>query len=391
MTPMKEIYFGENNLITSLGFTTAEHLESIMQGKIGIRLHDDPSIFPDPVQASRIPDPELNDRFQKTVKVKPGQGPFTRLEKIFLLSVSDVIEHCGVDLRDPRTLLVISSTKGNIDLLDRPKQAEFGYERLFMWKMAETIAGFFGCPNPPVVVSSACISGSLAIITAARLLQAGLYDHAVVTGGDLITEFVVSGFQSFQALSLKPCRPFDAQHDGLSLGEGCGTLVMSVDPGVTGHKPAIRYLGGATSNDANHISGPSRDGEGLWLAIKAAMSEASVGAEEVDFISAHGTGTLYNDEMEALAINRSGLIGVPINSFKGYFGHTLGAAGIIESVLTLCSMRQGILFKSAGYEKPGVSVPVNIIDRHLYSVPETCLKTASGFGGCNAALIFESQ
>jgi 3-oxoacyl-[acyl-carrier-protein] synthase-1 len=219
------------------------------------------------------------------------------------------------------------------------------------------------------------------------MIAAGHYDHAIVTGGDIVSEFVMSGFMSFQALSPEACRPFDADRTGLSLGEGCGTVILTSDLSVATEGKPVAYLGGATSNDANHISGPSRDGEGLYLAISAAMKEADVTAGDLDFISAHGTATPYNDEMESLALAWAGLEQVPVNSFKGYIGHTLGAAGVIETILSIYSIRNGILFNSAGYYKNGVSRPLNIITQNINLPVRRVLKTASGFGGCNAGLI----
>jgi 3-oxoacyl-[acyl-carrier-protein] synthase-1 len=260
-------------------------------------------------------------------------------------------------------------------------------QRVHLWQLAEFISKLFNGSNVPVVVSNACTSGSVAIMLAARLIASGKFDHAIVTGGDIIPEFVISGFQSFQALSPEPCKPFDADRNGLSLGEGCGTVVMSCEPPLATEGKPVSVLGGATSNDANHISGPSRDGEGLYLAVSAALNEAKATAADLDFISAHGTATPYNDEMESLALAWAGLEQVPVNSFKGYIGHTLGAAGLIETILSAYSIRNSILFKSLGFSSIGVSRTLNIITENTDRPVRRVLKTASGFGGSNAALI----
>ena len=388
---MRRVYFGADNIITSLGFSTEENIRNIGSGISGIRLHEDSAVSLHPAAFSAVDPnaldehfaaPDLNRRFTGSSSL-----PFSRLEKMLLISLSDVINTCGIDMRNPRTLLIISSTKGNIDRLALSPVKTGGDLRLHLWKTAGFITQLFNCYNLPIVVSNACTSGSAAIITAARLIQAGKYDHVVVAGGDIVTEFVISGFQSFQALSMEACKPFDLNRTGLSLGEGCGTLLLTCDPEVSGGASPVEYLGGATSNDANHISGPSRDGEGLYLAIKAAMEESGESAGDIEFISAHGTATPYNDEMESLALARAGLENVPVNSFKGYFGHTLGAAGIIETILTAYSIRNAILFKSTGYQNHGVSKPLNIISQNIKKPINTALKTASGFGGCNAAII----
>ena len=151
-------------------------------------------------------------------------------------------------------------------------------------------------------------------------------------------------------------------------------------------------MGGASSNDANHISGPSRTGEGLILSMRGALKEAQI--EEVStigYISAHGTATRYNDEMESLAFGTMGLQDTPLNSLKGYWGHTLGAAGVIEAVATLHSLREGFLIPSAGFQSMGVSQPLNVIRAFEEKKINRALKTASGFGGCNAAAVFERE
>jgi len=208
-----------------------------------------------------------------------------------------------------------------------------------------------------------------------------------VTGGDIATEFVISGFQSFQAISPDPCRPFDRDRTGLSLGEGCGTMILSSLPGGRDRQAIV--TGAATSNDANHISGPSRTGEELSWAISRAMKQASVTPGDISYISAHGTATPFNDEMEAKALDLSGLSHIPVNSFKGYWGHTLGAAGLVESVAAIASMRNNTLYRSAGFENPGVPVPINVIAQNQKAEIKVTLKTASGFGGCNAAILYQ--
>ncbi|NJK84747.1 MAG: beta-ketoacyl synthase, partial [Bacteroidales bacterium] len=246
---------------------------------------------------------------------------------------------------------------------------------------ARVIAGFL-VQNNPLVVSNACISGVQAIITGARLIRAGIYDTVVVNGSDIISEFVHSGFNSFKSLSNGPCKPFDKTREGLSIGEGSGTVVLS-------KKTSNVLVGeGFSSNDANHISGPSRTGEGLYQAILKVLDKQG---NDIGYISAHGTATPYNDEMEAIALNRAGLQQVPVNSFKGYWGHTLGAAGIIESVAGIYSLMQGMLFATLGFEEMGVTQPVAVIEKTTDLKINAFLKIASGFGGCNAALLFSTK
>jgi 3-oxoacyl-[acyl-carrier-protein] synthase-1 len=205
----------------------------------------------------------------------------------------------------------------------------------------------------------------------------------------VLSKFVVSGFQSLQALSSEMCRPFDAQRKGINLGECAAGVVLSGTVDVPSEKSTVRIVGGGLSNDANHISGPSRTGEELSFAIRQALEEAGMEIEHIDFISAHGTATAYNDEMEAKAFNLMKLDKVPLNSLKGYYGHTLGAAGILETILSAESLKHNELIPTAGFDQVGVTQPVNVIKKREHRPLKTCLKTASGFGGCNAAVILQ--
>lgn len=385
---MTEVFVAADNIITPLGNTTVENIKNISQDITGIKTYHMEEVSPIPFCASLLDIPGLNKLFKALNK---GEN-YTRLEKMLILSIQDALQKSNINIRDKKTLLIISTTKGNIDLLEPGNSGKFEKERVYLGAMAKAIQGFFGNPNQPVVVSNACISGVLAILIGARILQSSQYENIVVAGGDIISAFTVSGFQSFKALSMEPCKPFDASRDGLSLGEGCGTIILTSNPNRVDEGDKIVVSGGATSNDANHISGPSRTGDGLFIAIKSAVKEAKLNAsKDIGYVSAHGTATPYNDEMESKAFALSGLEHVPVNSFKGFFGHTLGAAGVIESIAGIYSLKKNILFNTLGYQKLGVSREINIINKIEKSDLSNYLKTASGFGGCNGAVVFSKK
>jgi len=370
---MKTVYAVADNIFSPLGKDTGTNMSALLQGQSGIRQHRS-EIFPSPFWASLFSPGEIIP-----------EDSLTAFEQIIFLSARDAIQKASLDLsRDSkRTGFILSSTKGNISLIENLTEGSVPEERVSLNTSASLVAKRLGIQSEPLVVSHACISGLLAMITGMRLIQSGLYDHLIISGGDLITSFIYSGFNSFQAISPRACKPFDAERDGISLGEAAATVVLSADnmPG------ALVVAGGSVSNDANHISGPSRTGEELWLAINRALIQAQTDSGEIDFISAHGTATRYNDEMEAKAIHLAGLQNAPVNSLKGYYGHTLGAAGILESILTMQSMKQNILIPTLGFSKPGTEKPVNVV-REIEHMPiRKSLKTASGFGGCNAAIV----
>ena len=389
---MVDVFVGASNTITSIGFSTAEHVRRIKANQIGISIYPGGDLYPTPVPLSLVDSRQLLDFFREYLsKAKPDLqlDSFTRSEMLHILSISDVLKNSGVNIKDPRTLIILSTLKGNNDLLEKDRLPEIEPDRVYLWKWGEFLGSFFSSPNKPPVVSSACVSGLLAILVGSRLIKAGTYDHVIAAGGDILTEWKVSGFQSFQSLSPKPCKPFDAARDGLSLGEGCGTILLSRNHSLCGIPEKIVVAGGSCTNDAHHISGPLRTGEGFYVAICRALREASLDPLDIDYVSAHGTGTDSNDETEAKALSWAGLERVPVNSLKGYFGHTLGAAGIVESALAIASMRNNELFRSAGFENPGTSDHINILTDHTAKEVNHCLKTASGFGGCNVAVVFK--
>ncbi len=237
-----------------------------------------------------------------------------------------------------------------------------------------------------MVISNACVSGVLAMLYAHRLMTQGHYKNIIVCGCDVLSEFIVSGFQSFFSLSKEGCKPFDKDRTGLTLGEGAGTVVLTSDKDIC-PRPLIEIVTGSGSNDANHISGPSRTGEGLYIAIRDILN----GNNNIDFISAHGTATAYNDDMESTAFTRLSLSHVPVNSYKGYIGHTLGAAGVIESVFCFETMRKDLLVKTFGFENLGTVESLNVIGSNISKPVKTVLKTASGFGGSNAVVLFRKE
>ena len=351
---------------------------AVAKGVTGIAHYADSPLMNIPFYAGIVSDDALDTAFNAIGN--PEQ--YTRLEKMMLLALHPVVSNSGVKI-DDRSVLILSTTKGNItSLKDKTTQ-----EQAWLDKLAKTIADFFGFTIQPVIVSNACVSGILAVSVAKRLLQSGLYNNAFVVAGDEVSEFVLSGFNSFQAMSDSPCKPYSANRTGVTLGEAAAAALVTIHP----EHAKAKIVGDGSINDANHISGPSRTGEGLVRSIESALKESGVTADRIDYISAHGTATPYNDEMEAIALNRLGLQEMPVNSFKGYYGHTLGASGLLETVMGLESMASGTLYTSLGYDEPGVSQPINVISENIIKPVHYFLKTASGFGGCNTAVLFENM
>jgi 3-oxoacyl-[acyl-carrier-protein] synthase-1 len=378
MSEMNEpdVFVVADNVLSPLGKTTAENFSKLKEDNSGVKLHHDNNISANPFYASLF---DKNERFIN------GTNTYTKFEQLLIASITDALKNSGIDVANKKTVLIVSTTKGNIGLLETEAFSEVLKKRIALPFSAKLVTEYFGFINQPIVISNACISGVLGIITGMRLLRSGQYENAIIVGADVISKFIVSGFESFQALSPNLCKPFDRSRDGLNLGEGAATIILSTNKKYSEN---IKVKGGAVSNDANHISGPSRTGEELAQAIKNAMNDAAISVKEVDFISAHGTATVYNDEMEANAFTLSGLQNIPLNSLKGYYGHTLGAAGLIESVISIQSLKENLVLPTLGFKKNGVTNSLNVLASPIAVKANNFLKTASGFGGCNAAVVF---
>jgi len=287
-----------------------------------------------------------------------------------------------------KTGLIISTTKGNIDVLSPDSKFFSDSKRAYLSELGKRVQSFFKFKEEAIVLSNACISGVLAISIADRLIKSKQYDNIIIVSGDLVTEFILSGFSSFQAISENPCKPFSKNRSGITIGEAVSSVLISSSFSQAS-RSIVQITGSGSCNDANHISGPSRTGEGLFLSVKSALKEAKISENEVDYISAHGTATEFNDEMESVAFERLKMLDIPLNSLKGYYGHTLGSSGLLESIIGIESLFQNTLIASLGYDEMGVSNPVNIIKSTVQKELNIFLKTASGFGGSNAAVLFK--
>ncbi|MBI3518365.1 MAG: beta-ketoacyl synthase [Bacteroidetes bacterium] len=372
------IFASYTNIISPLGFSTEENYEAVANSRTGVKKMMLP-FSQDPFCVARIDDENINQYFSGV----GASAEHTKLEQLSILSIQDVLNQSGINPQDSRTLLLYSTTKGNIDILEN-RYSTIDRNRVYLSAFAHHLQSYFKFKHPPVVLSNACISGILAIIIAKRFIEQGRYDNVLVCGGDILSEFTISGFKSFNAMSSEPSKPFDANRTGINLGEAVSTILITNNKELgSGYNTEI--VSGASANDANHISGPSRTGDGLFQCLTRILAENT---RDIGFVSAHGTATPFNDEMESIAFDRAGLHTVPVNSLKGYYGHTLGAAGVLETALSLESMKHQRLIKSEGYETKGFSGNITMITSHQDKLFSSFIKTASGFGGCNAAALF---
>lgn len=361
-------YIIADNIISPLGETSEGNYLSVKSGRSGIRAYEPGTCnIPEGFYASL-----LFEDFE-TLALRSAQKAIANAQKD--------IGNERLELKGKRTAFILSSTKGNIE------------ENISLADSAQRIATQLGIDAKPIVVCNACISGLSALILGNRLIDSGLYDAAIVCGCDTPRQFILSGFQSLKALSPEPCRPFDMERMGLNLGEAAATLILSKNP-IQGN--SWRIGDGFIRNDAFHISTPSKTADGLYLSLQRTLEsytkEISSTCKQIDlkehlaFINAHGTATLFNDQMESVAIGRAGLSDLPTNAYKSIWGHTMGAAGILETIISMKAIDDDTILGTRGFSELGVSGKMNICAENRPTDKKGFIKMLSGFGGCNATI-----
>lgn len=353
-----------DNVISPLGGTSEENYQAVKEGKSAIRAYA-------PMTAG-IPNGFVASLLSSD------------FEELAFRSAQKAIDASGINVSSTRTVFILSSTKGAIEKLGQTDD-----DKLYLGNIAQRIATRLGIQLSPIVVCNACISGLAAMILASRLLVSKKYDYAVVCGADCPGRFIISGFQSLNAMSAFSCQPFDIERQGLNLGEAAATVVLGREITTksvnNGCRRQVWQIGhGYIKNDAYHISSPSKTAEGLYEALLKTMN--GIDKRNIAFINAHGTATLFNDQMEAIAIHRAELQDIPVNALKGYVGHTLGAAGIMETILCMKAVDDHTVLGTRGYEEVGVSGRIQLSSKHHSTIKTSFIKQLSGFGGCNATL-----
>lgn len=374
-------YVLADNIISPLGNTSEENYQQVKAGKSGIRTYEPGSHgIPEGFTASLLPDEEQSVIVKDDGQGFPSKG--TKLtfkhgdfEQLAIASAKLAMEQASIN---DRAVFILSSTKGAIESSGDLSSS------------AQRIAQRLGITTTPIVVCNACISGLSALILGSRLIEEGKYDYAVVCGVDCPDRFIISGFQSLKALSTIPCRPFDIERFGLNLGEAAATMVLGKEARLSPKEDSTWQIGnGFVKNDAFHISAPSKTAEGLYAALSETLRKTYL--HDLAFINAHGTATLFNDQMESIAIERAGLSSLPTNALKGYFGHTLGAAGILETIISMKAIDDHTILGTHGFEELGVSGKVNVSAVSLPTDKHAFIKMLSGFGGCNATLLASKE
>jgi len=254
------------------------------------------------------------------------------------------------------------------------------------------LARWLGAAGPVITVSTACASGATALALGADLLRHGEADAVVAGGYDVLCRFVMRGFDALKALTKDVVRPFDRRRGGLLLGEAAALVLLLRERDAGGARLGT-LLGYGSASDASHIAAPDPSGHGLERSIRAALGQADLAPADLDFVSAHGTGTPINDRVETAALKRA--LGaraheIPVNSIKPSMGHTMGASATLEALMCLLASRHGLIPPTLHLEEPDPDCDLDYVPgRARAARPRISLSTSLGFGGCNAALVLE--
>ncbi|GGY32198.1 beta-ketoacyl-[acyl-carrier-protein] synthase II [Rhodanobacter panaciterrae] len=251
--------------------------------------------------------------------------------------------------------------------------------------LAAFVAAALQLEGPCLTISTACSSSAKVFANAERMIRLGLIDAAVVGGVDTLCDSVLFGFNALELVSLAPCRPFDAARDGISIGEAAGFALLER---IDSAPDAPQLLGYGEASDAHHMSTPHPDGLGAELALRDALTRAGLDVSQVDYINLHGTASQKNDEVEAALVGRAFPARTRASSTKGFTGHTLGAAGIVEATIALLAIEHGLVPGNLGGEAPDPLCGASFAWRNEQQRVDVALSNSFGFGGNNACLAF---
>lgn len=384
-------------IISSVGDTVEENLQTILAGKNGLsRIANFPTRLQEHIWVGEVK--RSNEELSNTLGL-PLPHSFTRTALLGAYAARQALEAANMqDVNDLRTGLISSTSVGGMDYTER-------YGRTYLtspeWHRyisahpagdsSHKIAHYLGIKGMVTTVSTACSSAANAIMTGARLIRSGRLDRIIVGGTDALSKFTINGFHTLMILSEAPCKPFDNHRKGLNLGEGAAYLVLEAEEIVQRQgKKVLAYLTGyGNANDAFHQTASSENGEGAFLSMQRALAVAQRSPQEIDYVNVHGTATLNNDLSEGRAMQRLFKGDVPVfSSTKPFTGHTLAAAGAIEAVYSILALQQGIIPPNLHFDTPMEEFDLRPQTAAQHRSLSHVLSNSFGFGGNCSSLIF---
>jgi 3-oxoacyl-[acyl-carrier-protein] synthase-1 len=385
-------------IISAIGNNVSQTLESLLSERHGIGPLRNVETIHKEIQLAEVkfPDEEL----LRLIRPRPGRH-YSRTAVLGIIAATEAWRMSRPELsKSTRTGLVCGTTVGGMCLHEKYHQglsSRKDKEELVIHfdcaDSTEEIADLLDIHDFLSTIATACSSSANAIMMGAKLIKHGFVDRVLAGGTDSLTKFTISGFNVLEILDGTPCKPFDRDRRGLTLGEGAGFVMLEAEDMAYPEAILCMLTGYANANDAHDHTASSPDGNGAYLAMSGALRRSGVSAAEIDYINAHGTGTVLNDSSESRAIKR--LFGEsipPFSSTKSYTGHALGAAGGIEAVISVLCMKEGFIPPNLRYRNP-------IAETSL--IPQTSVTTAVklrnvlsnsfGFGGNSTSLVFSER
>ena len=391
---MTQVYIAAAATITALGDDLDTLYQGLVQGKSGLTRMSNPGL-------PGHPEPNT-PRFDTSPYTSPWAGLIPNLipKKLSLDNPAPLIFSLADRLLDklgpinPSTCLITASTKAGIDLLPAiTGNTALLPKGLLVSSLPGYISQKLGLTRPGFNINAACASSTIALAKGAAMIKSGRETAVLVCAMDVVSEFIFSGFSALGAMSPDPAAPFDKNRKGLTLGEGAAAILLMSQKKLNTAKKAgkrtglAQIAGWGVANDASHLTAPARDGFGLKLAIKKACQKADISFSDIQAINTHGTGTRHNDEMELTVLKDLFDPTIMANSIKGAIGHTLGAAGAIETALCIKLLKTRILPGTPGFMEPASGAKSIISSQPRPFGKGPVLTMNSGFGGTNAALI----
>jgi 3-oxoacyl-[acyl-carrier-protein] synthase II len=322
--------------------------------------------------------------------------PDCRATRLLISAAAELVTQADFRPLEPaRVAVVVGTALGGVEEGEKALAGDPGRRRLrgaLYDAPAHGLARWLGAAGPVITVCTACASGATALAVGADLLRQGEADAVVAGGYDILCRFVMRGFDALRSLTRDVIRPFDRRRSGLLLGEAAALVLLRREREADRARLGT-LLGYGSASDATHIAAPDPTGQGLDRAIRAALAQADVTPADIDFVSAHGTGTPKNDPVETMALKRA--LGararaIPVNSIKPGMGHTMGAAATLEAIMCLLASRHGLIPPTLHLEEPDPECDLDLVfGRARVGRPRVSLSTSLGFGGCNAALVLE--
>lgn len=371
---MKEVYISNFAAITAIGSTMEEMWPKLCDGESAVS------------EIKRFSTERLE--FHKGATI-PWLDESTTNNRIAELT-EKITDQVG-QISD-NTYVIWAGIKGDVEYIENQSKGVKNTSLFLGSHYREYVCKKLGIKNSGMEVNAACASSTVALALGAEMISSGTQSSVLVICADILSRFSFTGFSALRGLSATACRPFDKERDGLSLGDGAAAILLTNETYAKAHSLDLhaKLSGWGISNDANHITGPAKDGRGLILAIRSALSQSRLKEDELEAFCPHGTGTVYNDAMELTALQSIfGDRRFPLFSVKGAIGHTLGAAGAIEAAISIKAMDERIVPATTGFSTHEERTIGRVSAVKQAFAGNNILTTNSGFGGCNAALIFE--